>query len=146
MQIVKGTEHDIYAIACSMKNFEQHTDHVKVDVDYTTGRYKPMVRRGDAVFFILKDLEVRGAIGGIKARDLHNGELIAIETVWFVNPKFRGKGIALLNKFEEWAKEEGCTKIAMIHLQDSMPDSLKSFYEKRGYKHVESHYVREVIV
>ena len=144
MQIVKATEHDIYAIACAMKEFENHTKHVKVDIDYTTGRYKPLVREGKAVFFILRDDVVRGAIGGIKAKDLHEDKLVAVETVWFVNPNYRGQGIKLLKHFEQWAKNEWCDAVAMIHLQDSMPDALKGLYEKRGYSLVESHYVMKV--
>lgn len=146
MEIVRATKHDVYAVACAMKEFETCTEHVKVDVDYTTGRYVPMVKSGKCAIFMLKDgMKVCGAIGGIKAEDLHCGEMVAVETFWFVSPDYRGQGLRLLELFEEWAKEEGCKKVAMIHLEDSMPDALKRLYGRRGYRLIESHYVREVV-
>lgn len=146
MEIIRATEHDVYAVACAMKDFENHTEHVKVDVNYTTGRYIPMVKsRKCAIFMLRGGGKVCGAIGGIKAEDLHCGELIAVETFWFVNPVHRGHGLRLLELFEIWAKEEGCCKVAMIHLDDSMPETLKKLYGRRGYRLIESHYVREVV-
>jgi GNAT superfamily N-acetyltransferase len=145
VEIVRATEHDVYAVACAMKEFETCTDHVKVDVNYTTGRYVPMVKSGTCAIFMLKDgNKVCGAIGGIKAEELHCGEMIAVETFWFVSPAHRGQGLRLLELFEEWARVEKCEKVAMIHLQDSMPETLKKLYERRGYRLIESHYVREV--
>jgi GNAT superfamily N-acetyltransferase len=146
MRVVRATEHDIYAVAViTKKGMEESTSHVKVDVDYTTKIYQEIIRKNSGAMFLLKDdKKLVGALGCVKRNDLHNGDLIAIETVWYVHPEYRGGGLKLLNAFDRWAKEEGCKKKAMIHLEDSLPDKLKKIYEKKGYQLVESHYMAVV--
>jgi GNAT superfamily N-acetyltransferase len=100
---------------------------------------------GLAVEFVAEENgEILGAIAAIKGRDNHTGVWFAVETFWFVNPLIRSKGVgtALLEAFEQWAKEQGCQFTAMIHMVDSQPDILKSFYEKKGYKLTELHYIK----
>ena len=129
-----------------MKAFEEATGFVKVDVQYTHDRYQDLLERGVCKVFYAETDEgvIQGSIGFLISEDLHDGKKIAIETFWFVDPTYRGIGKQLFNKFEEVAKELGCKKLAMIHLADSYPDSLKSFYEKNGYKLLEMHYIKEV--
>ncbi len=132
-------------VTAFMKQFEQETDFVRVDVGYAAKRYEEMINDGLATVLVAeKNGELMGALGFIKAPDLHNGEMIAIETFWFTAPEHRGIGLYLLDAFEEWAKENDCDKTAMIHLADSMPDRLEQLYIKRGYRLAEKHYLREV--
>ncbi len=72
--------------------------------------------------------------------------MIAVETFWFVAPEHRGIGIRLFNAFEKWAKDNQCSKTAMIHLTDSMPERLEQLYLKRGYRLIEKHYVKDLTV
>jgi GNAT superfamily N-acetyltransferase len=69
---------------------------------------------------------------------------MAVEAFWFVGPTYRGIGKLLFEAFEAEAKRLGCQKLAMIHMVDSYPDTLKIFYEKQGYHLAELHYVKEV--
>jgi GNAT superfamily N-acetyltransferase len=145
MKVVRATEHDVYAVTLLMKRFEECTRHLYVNIPYASKKYQSMVRSGRAAIFMLKDNnKMVGALGCIKAEDPHSGELTAIETFWMVDPERRGKGTILLKYFDRWAKEEGCKKKAMIHLEDSLPDKLKKIYEKKGYQLVESHYMAVV--
>lgn len=132
-------------VARFMKQFERETKFVTVDVEYATNRYIEMIDSGLVnVFVAEKDDTLLGALGFMKAPDLHNGEMIAVETFWFVAPEHRGIGVHLLNAFEKWAEENECDKTAMVHLEDSMPKSLEKFYLKRGYYLAERHYLRWV--
>lgn len=138
--------HEMGRVAAFMKQFEQATKFVTVDVEYAAKRYEKMIDDGLATVLIAeKNGVMLGGLGFINAPDLHNGEMIAVETFWFVAPEHRGIGIHLLNAFEKWAKENGSDKTAMIHLTDSMPERLKRLYLKRGYRLIEKHYVREVV-
>jgi len=135
-------------LARFMKAFEMATSVVKVDSDYTHQRYIKMMESGVCRIFIEEDettKELHGAIGFIISNDLHDGTKIAIETFWFSHPDFRGCGKALFNKFEEVSASIGCKKLAMIHLVDSYPESLKTFYEKNGYRLIECHYVKDLV-
>lgn len=98
------------------------------------------------VIFISKDKDNKptGAIGGCMYPDPNNGELLATEFFWFVNPECRGSGIKLLKVFEKWAKEKGCKKVIMVHLSDSMPEKVSNIYIRFGYRKAETHYIKEV--
>lgn len=136
---------EIRKVAEFMTRFELATEHVTVNVDHTTAAYTALMKSGAAIFFILEDGgKMIGGLGAIKHPDLHSGELTAVETFWFVDPTHRGEGIALFNAFEQWGNEQGCKKLAMIHLSDSYPEILERLYKRRGYKLVEKHYVRSL--
>ena len=97
-----------------------------------------------AIFAIKEDDAFHGMLGVVKFPDINTGELIACEMFWFVSKEHRGKGLLLVNAFEEWAKQEGCKKVAIAHLEDSMPDSLEKLYVRMGYTLSEKTYIKEV--
>jgi GNAT superfamily N-acetyltransferase len=87
-----------------------------------------------------------GFIGGILAPDINNGDIVASETFWYVLPKFRGStiGVRLVNHFEVWARDMKAARIIMAHLADSMPEALKEFYERRGYRPRETSWIKDL--
>jgi GNAT superfamily N-acetyltransferase len=129
-----------------MKAFEEASGMVKVNIQYAHARYQELLESGICRVFYAEteDKIIQGSIGFIISNDLHDGKKIAIETFWFVDPTYRGIGKKLFNKFEAEAHKLGCEKLAMIHMVDSYPDTLKAFYEKNGYKLLESHYIKEI--
>lgn len=143
--IFKATLDDIRPITEMAKRFEECTEHVPVDVEYAIKKYTSIISQGIGAMFGYKvGDKIVGGLGCIKGDDLHYPRSIAIETFWFVLPEYRGCGMELLKAFDEWAKEEGCDYQAMIHLSDSMPDTLEKLYKFKGYKLVEKHYVKAV--
>jgi GNAT superfamily N-acetyltransferase len=134
-------------LSAFFKNFEKDSEFIKVDVDHTDKTYRELIKKGIGQVFLLFDGEtLMGGLGCIKSPDLHSGELTAIETFWYVAPEYRTgfNGMELFFRFEQWAKEEGCKKIAMIHLSDSSPERLERLYARMGYKLAEKHYVKAV--
>jgi len=128
-----------------MKRFENATKEIKVNVDYTRARYIDLVSKGIAKVFVDEvDGVFYGAIGFIVYNDFHSGEKCAVETFWFVPPEYSGIGSILVKAYEDAAKQLGCTKVAMVHLADSYPEKLKSYYKKIGYRLLESHYIKEI--
>lgn len=96
------------------------------------------------IFVLIVNEEIHGVIGGIKYPDLNSGVICATECFWFVDKVHRGRGLILLKRFEKWAVEQECKKIIMVHLSDLMPDVVKKIYARKGYKEMETHYVKEV--
>lgn len=138
---------DIRRVTEMASHFSEHTDHVLVDVNHATTMYTGFIGSGEGVMFYMeKDGEITGGIGGICAPDLHHPRVIAVETFWFVLPEHRGGGIKLLERFELWAKDKKCDLVALIHLSDSYPDILEKIYLRRGYSLVEKHYLKEVAI
>lgn len=100
------------------------------------------------VGFILKQVRmgrIVGSFGFIATEDINNGSLVANETFWFVLPEFRARGFELLIKYEEVAKEMGCARCSMIHLEALQPERLAQLYTKRGYRKVETQYFKNLI-
>lgn len=146
MPIREASPDEAYMVAKFMTKFEKETAFVKVDANHAGNLYKRMIEAGTGHMFILENDEglMIGGLGCIKAPDLHYNRIMAVETYWYVMPEHRGSGIQLLDYFERWAKDNGCDCTALVHLSDSMPDILEKVYEKRGYKLLEKHYIKEV--
>lgn len=96
------------------------------------------------IFGFETDTGIHGVIGGIFYPDINTGEQTANEFFWYVSPSYRGAGIKLLKKFENWAKEHNCKKIRMTHLLEGKMDALEDLYRKRGYRAVEMTYEKGV--
>lgn len=130
-----------------MKQFEQHTGFVKVDVEHATKQYERFIKNNIGAMIILEDDntgELYGGIGVVALPDIHCGTLTAVETFWFVSPEHRGQGLKLLKAFENWGKEKKCKRLALIHLTDSFPEILEKIYIRKKYKLVEKHYLKEI--
>jgi len=89
-----------------------------------------------------KEGVVVGVLGFIVYNDLLCGELRSSETFWFVRKADRGIGLKLLDAFEDLSKEMGVKNILMMHLKRLMPEKLKSIYLKRGYREIETQYIK----
>lgn len=96
------------------------------------------------IFALEKERKIIGALGFLIAPALEDGALCATEAFWYVDKQHRGAGLKLLNKYESYAKSIGCKRIAMVHLENSMPDKLKKLYTRKKYKHIESFYLKEL--
>ena len=49
-----------------------------------------------------------------------------------------------MNRFEADAKQMGATHIAMAYMENLNPAKLKDFYIKRGYKTMQTQYIRSL--
>lgn len=97
------------------------------------------------VAMLIEHGEVVGTIGGILHPDINDGALVASEAFWFVAPEARGRGgLALLDEYERWAREVGASRVSMVHLFSLKPAPLARLYERRGYRPVEVHYIKEI--
>jgi GNAT superfamily N-acetyltransferase len=140
------TKEDLDALGQMAYSFTKESKHVKVNPDRPRESYWRMIESGAAVVFMLEDgNRLIGGLGAIKYPDLHSGELFAVETFWYVLPEHRGWGLKLLMAYEQWAVDNECVCCAMIHMIDSMPESLEKLYRRKGYELMEKHYVRRIV-
>lgn len=67
---------------------------------------------------------------------------VARETVWWIDPAHRGgtAAVRMLAAFEQWAFEEmGCAFAGLAGMASD--PRVGRLYERRGYRHVESHFL-----
>ena len=55
--------------------------------------------------------QIMGVMAGHVNTDTLTGEHIAVQTILMTVKKMRGHTRSLISKFEQWAKEEGCSKV-----------------------------------
>ena len=143
--IIKATEKEVSQAVLLGNQFSEESKFVRFNADIAIENVKNLIRNNIGVLFLAyKDFEIIGMICGIKYPDFLTGLWTAMELFWFVDKRKRGVGIRLLIKFESWARKENCKDIIMMHLSDSMPEEVKTIYEKKGYKYLESHYIKEL--
>jgi GNAT superfamily N-acetyltransferase len=100
---------------------------------------------GDGVIFAdEREGEIVGVIGGIVHREVYSEAIVAEEFFWFVREAYRGSGLALYRRFEEWARRRGAETIQMVHLRDVMPDKVERFYLRAGFHPIETRYAKEL--
>lgn len=93
----------------------------------------------------LDEGQVIGVIAYTLSPNLFTADLTAAELIWYVDPRFRNTvGIRLFKEFEHTVRERGAKHLTMVHLENSMPDKLKNYYERQGYALVETHYTKAV--
>lgn len=63
---------------------------------------------------------------------------VACEVMYYIDPEYRGHGVALLQGLEQAARLAGARYLAMVSLQCSAPKVAETVYARLGYQHVES--------
>ena len=86
-----------------------------------------------------------GMIGGLAYPHFFNAQvIIAQEIFWWVDIEHRGSrlGLRLFEGFESWARDLGAKHVTMIALASQKP--VHNLYLRKGYREMESSYVREL--
>lgn len=87
-----------------------------------------------------------GAIGGVLTSHIFTGDVIAIETFWFVTEEHRRGlgGARLLNMFIDWAAKCDASQVHVAHMEHIHPDRMAEFYIGQRFSKLETIYVRSV--
>lgn len=93
-------------------------------------------------FLLIVDNACQGILFGTRFDSLINKTKIFQEIIWYVNKPFRTFGVNLLREAEKILKEQGICTMIMAVLENSKTEKIKSFYERLGYKPMETHFVR----
>lgn len=94
----------------------------------------------DALALVLEGAnnEFAGCYLGATIANLISGKPVAVEILFWVEPKFRGHGRSLLAYVEDWARSQGCGSAVL-----SRPETAEragKVFEAWGYVPCERHY------
>ena len=117
-----------------------------------TFQFETFVRHWETLYsqglgFILaseKNHDLIGVIGGLITPECTSGRRVATELFWFVDHEKRNDsdGIRLFKAFEKECIQRGVQEIRVG--RGAGHDRLHTFYEKKGYRYLESMYLKEV--
>jgi len=143
--IRKATTEDIFSIAVLGRQFVREVGEEFSFDSETAIRSLQMAIPSDQFFLWVseQDGDVVGFLAGTLSGTLFSKDKVASELVWYMDPAHRGsEAIKLVNKFEDWAKANGCNRVSMADVD--LLNSLSSLYERKGYKLYEKAYVKGI--
>lgn len=103
---------------------------------------------GSIIASFTPDNEFQGALAAAVCECPFTGDEVAVEMFWFILPRFRGgiAGVRLLLAFDDWARQRGVKRAAMIHLETETNGvekaKLSALYERMGFFPVEINYIK----
>lgn len=131
--------------ACAQQFYSSSEFLGHFDIDRFTQVWTNLFQMGMGVIFLMEsDGQISGAIGGMVHQDLYGHDFVAEEFFWFVRPDARGSGIRLYGEFEKWARQNGASRIQMVHLLDLMPEKVEAFYRRAGFTPIETRYSKKL--
>lgn len=141
----EGVNSDIPHIVDMASSFWEHTIYDEPACPKTVeGMAHHCIESG-----LMSVLEVGGCVVGFACGVIgpllgNNSVKSGTEIAWWVDPEHRGgtNGVALLKHIERQAKEAGIKYWNMAYMESSMPEHVKSLYERLGYIQTEVIYSR----
>lgn len=142
MRIFKATVEDVPRILPLSIQYTDKIQDMPLDAEHWLDVWCSFLSSGTGVIYLQENdkNEIVGGIGGIYYPDLLTNRKTTVELFWYVDENTRGGGLKLYFKLKQWAKDHLCKRLAMIYLPDSMPEKLKTFYEREGGFLREYHY------
>lgn len=100
-------------------------------LDYWLGYVRTIIEDDNQVMFLSR----RGIIaGGMFAWPFCPSHKIGHEVLWWAKD---GQGLALLDKFTEWAKARGAVEIQIAHLLTEKTEKACAVLDRKGFKPIE---------
>lgn len=130
-----------------VKNFHKEAVSEYLDAfdpDSVIDTIKSQTQDNSRSFLLIEDNRCQGILFGMCFRSMINKKLIFQEVIWYVNENYRKHGVKLLKHAENMLKSDGISIIIMAVLENSKTEKLKKFYERLGYKPMETHFVRDL--
>ena len=137
---------------CMIDDFEELRELVKEFHDEAFNEYglkfdndsvlKTIEEHYRECLLLIKDNELVGAIAGqIVNAPLDNNKIFQ-EMMWYVKKEHRSHGGRLLKELESRCRDRGVVAIIMVAIGSSMAERLNKYYNRLGYKHLETHYIK----
>lgn len=136
MPVEKAKSHEIPGVVhMAARVYKWGTGKDDFNEAVSAGNWIHLTESGEGVVFQVKDeLGVAGFICGYKARNIDTGKWTAQMWHWYVEPRATGQGIALLRRFEAWAKEVGCEVTSIGCTAGLWRSKHRALYDRLGYK------------
>lgn len=143
--IRQATFDDIEAVVELGRNFiagSQYSALIQPDGDAMFQTVRMLVDHHVVLVLEVPDGPIVGILGIATYPHLVTGQCCAVECFWWVEPAFRGRGIAMLRAAEEWARSRGATFIQMV--QPHSEERLGRVYEHLGYVVTEHQFQKQL--
>ena len=140
------TEEELIQLHAILSEFYKLMPYKKKEIkaEPWASRWMNLIESGfGKVLALVEDGVYKGGIGLVTVNSLEDGSQVTQEAFWYVDAKSRGGGIRLYKAAEEYVKSIGSERFMMIHLENSMPDKVRSFYKRMGFKKTETTYIKE---
>lgn len=96
-------------------------------------------------FVLEEEKKIVGFIFGVVAPfPLNDNVLMFIESAWFVKKEHRAHSIKLLDRVEQYCKDNKITRMIVGNTEMGNCERFKKFYERKGFKLFEQHFVKEI--
>lgn len=137
--ITECSKNDLHKIFELTKKLENEVPFCKPDIGCFVKSWASMIDSGRGVIFNSKENDcIDGFISGLIAPEMNSGVLMAVESLWYLEPEKRKTGIGkkLLEHFEKWAKSKNAKYICT-----AKPYRKASI---NGYTSIETFFVKEI--
>ena len=94
------------------------------------------------VFLLILGNRCEGILAGHEFKSMINHTKIFQEYIWYTNKPFGKYGIRLIKEVQKILKSRGVNAIILSILEAPISVKLKRIYNRLGYKHLETHFVR----
>lgn len=118
-----------------------------VDFKFDRKQCEQFVRASidDKIAFVAdKDKKIIGIIAGQVMVPPGSDDKVFHELVWFVLPEYRRYGIKLFNRIEQFCQTNDIKHMIFIHIINSVSEKVERFYQKKGFKLLEQHYIKTI--
>jgi hypothetical protein len=116
--------------------------HFAFDPAYAERLFITHLLRPDMLCLVLDvDGTAQGVLMAVAAEHPFGPVRLASETVWWIEPEYRGlSAVKMLLAYEDWAREQDCDYSGMAGMGAS--PQVASLYVRRGYRTAEVHFLK----
>ena len=116
--------------------------HFEFDPAYAERLFTTHLLRPDMLCLVLDvDGTAQGVLMAVAAEHPFGPVRLASETVWWIEPEFRGlSAVKMLLAYEDWAREQDCDYSGMAGMGAS--PQVAHLYMRRGYRAAEVHFLK----
>lgn len=143
--IRKATEADKMSFAFLANQFITESNYpFRIDWDMLLENFSLALKDPNFIILVAEEgNKLTGMLVGGISSPLFSRDKVATELAWFMEKPYRNSkdSLALLSKYEKWAKDSGCSFVTMVDI-DTL-NSLQQLYERKGYTLTEKTYVKE---
>lgn len=145
MTIREATFDDIEAVVELGRNFiagTQYANFVIPDGEAMFNTVRMLIDKHAVFVMEIMNGPIVGILGIMLYPHAVTGEQCAVECFWWVKPTFRGSGLSMLKRAEQWARDRGAAFIQMV--QPHSEAKLGRVYERLGYTVTEHQYQKRL--
>lgn len=123
-----------------LQGYDKNLYHT--NVEQTVDEFKG--EKAKNAFLLIDGDRCVGLIAGIELKSYINGGKIFSEIFWFVDEPYGMFAGWFIENVERLLKEQGFEIVVMAVLNSDKAEKIKRMYEICGYRHLETHYIKNL--